>query len=271
MSDSSIAIKAPDGSKVLKQGDSAFPLSPADALKQAYDMRLVLSDSDPLREQSYRLRHQVYCIENQFEPISADSDGLETDVYDIQSLHGLLVDRKNGLVAGTARLILPELNGSNVPLPIHLMCDQKFMDQAMGRIGHGRVAEVSRFAVAKALRRRAQLKSRNVDSPDRHRITGPDQNIPHMSIGLLQAIVVMARLGEITHLYAVMEPSLLKMLQLLGIYFDNLGPVVDYHGKRQPCFCDLDHLLATTWKQCPDVWKILTDNGRIWPLDLHKS
>lgn len=266
MSDSSIAIRAPGESQNPKQGEPTYPLSPADALKQAYDMRLVLSDSDPLREQSYRLRHDVYCIENQFEPITAESNGLETDDYDIQSLHGVLVDRTNGSTAGTARLILPELNGSSLPLPIHVICDPKFLEQTTARIGHGRAAEVSRFAVAKALRRRAQLKSRNLDSQNRHQVTGPDRTVPHLSIGLMQAIVAMARVGEITHLYAVMEPTLLKMLQLLGIYFDNLGPVVDYHGKRQPCFCDLDHLLATTWKQCPDVWKILTDNGRIWPL-----
>ena len=52
MLDSSIAVKALGGSNAsnLKEGD--YPLSPADALKQAYDMRLALHESDPLREQS---------------------------------------------------------------------------------------------------------------------------------------------------------------------------------------------------------------------------
>ena len=42
--------------------------------------------------------------------------------------------------------------------------------------------------------------------------------------------------------------------------------MVDYHGRRQPCYCDLDHLLATAYSHRPDVWAVLTDSGRIWPL-----
>jgi N-acyl amino acid synthase of PEP-CTERM/exosortase system len=62
-----------------------------------------------------------------------------------------------------------------------------------------------------------------------------------------------------------MEPTLLRMLQRLGIYFENMGPVVDYHGQRQPCFCSVDDLLATTWEQRPDVWSLVTDDGRLCP------
>ena len=65
---------------------------------------------------------------------------------------------------------------------------------------------------------------------------------------------------------AVMEPALLRMLRSLGIYFEKLGPSVVYHGRRQPCFCELDRLLRTTWAERPDIWEVLTENGRLWPL-----
>jgi N-acyl amino acid synthase of PEP-CTERM/exosortase system len=60
-----------------------------------------------------------------------------------------------------------------------------------------------------------------------------------------------------------MEPALLRMLRHLGIYFESIGPVVEYHGRRQPCFSNIEELLATTWDERPDVWEVLTDGGRL--------
>ena len=48
------------------------------------------------------------CVENAFEPISANPGERETDQYDSQSAHSLLVHRPTGTVVGTTRLILPK-------------------------------------------------------------------------------------------------------------------------------------------------------------------
>lgn len=263
--------ESPSAAKAF--GDSTVPGQPGrrnsftEIIRDTYDMKLALSETDELREQSYRLRYQAYCIENAYEPISENPGERETDEYDIQSLHGLLVHRTSNVVIGTARLILPELNGSAIPLPIRRVCTPGAIAEADRLIGAKRVAEISRFAIAKGLRRRAEEQAQvgngpNGQSPPARRV------IPHISLGLMQAVVAMARLGEIQYLYAVMEPALLRMLQCLGIHFQNLGPTVDYHGTRQPCYCDLDQLLTTTWALRPEVWEVLTDNGRIWPLQL---
>jgi N-acyl amino acid synthase of PEP-CTERM/exosortase system len=170
------------------------------------------------------------------------------------------------MVVGTARLILPELNGSSIPLPIRKLCAPRYLAAADARIGSHRVAEISRFAIAKQLRRQAEEHARvanglaKADAPATRRVT------PHISLGLMQAIVSMSRLSEIRYLYAVMEPALLRMLQCLGIEFEVLGPPVEYHGKRQPCYCELDQLLAKTWSVRREVWDVLTDSGHIWPL-----
>lgn len=270
MSDSSSAVKAYGGSNSTGPGQPGRKTSFAEIINETYDLKLALSETDPLREQSYRLRYQAYCVENSYEPVSENPGERETDEYDIQSLHGLLVYRANELVVGTARLILPELNGSAIPLPIRQICAPHALAEAERRIGNDRVAEISRFAIAKQLRRKAEQHARVTSGMATSDASSPRRVIPHISLGLMQAVVAMARLGEINFLYAVMEPALLRMLQCLGIYFENLGPVVEYHGQRQPCYCDLDQLLARTWSVRPEVWDVLTDNGRLWPL-LHKT
>ena len=266
MSDSSSAVRAYGGSNTTAPGHPGRRISFSEIIKENYDMKLALSETDELREQSYRLRYQAYCLENAFEPISENPGERETDEYDIQSLHGLLVYRASDLVVGTARLILPELNGSAIPLPIHKICATRDLVEADRQIGDQRVAEISRFAIAKQRRRYAEDHARASGGTAKAGGPTPRRVIPHISLGLMQAVVAMARLGEIRYLFAVMEPGLLRMLQCLGIYFDNLGPPVEYHGTRQPCYCDLDQLLATTWAVRPEVWEVLTDNGRIWPL-----
>jgi N-acyl amino acid synthase of PEP-CTERM/exosortase system len=72
----------------------------------------------------------------------------------------------------------------------------------------------------------------------------------------------------ITHWAAVMEPALLRLLTRLGIHFNPLGRLVDHHGRRQPCWADLDVLLRRVYAERPDVWDVITDGGRLWPLTL---
>jgi len=70
-----------------------------------------------------------------------------------------------------------------------------------------------------------------------------------------------------THICAVMEPTLLRMLRRLGMVMPSIGPVVEYHGLRQPCYGHLDTGLARVWIQRPEVWELLTCDGALWPLN----
>ena len=67
-----------------------------------------------------------------------------------------------------------------------------------------------------------------------------------------------------THWCAVMEPTLLRLLRMTSIYFHPLGPVVDYHGKRQPCFNRLDHLLDAVYLERWALWIYLTKGSKVW-------
>jgi N-acyl amino acid synthase of PEP-CTERM/exosortase system len=214
---------------------------------------------EELRE-AYRLRYQVYCIENQFENPADHPGGFETDPYDARSLHALLFHRPTGLVAGTVRLVLPRRGNPLGSLPIHAVCSDPRLADA-NFLPPERSAEFSRFAISKEFRRRVgdQLYggvSPSVGVPDHRRI------IPHITLGLMAVALRMIQGTDIDHVCAIMEPSLLRLLARLGIHFTAIGPMVDYHGLRQPCGVPVDELFAVMQRERPDVWEVITDRGR---------
>ena len=106
----------------------------------------------PLLDQAYRLRYQVYCVENNYED-PHQADGRETDIYDERAIHALLMHRRTETVAGTVRVILPRANDQEPSLPINIVADSE-QRELLRRLPHSRTAEISRFSVAKAFRQR---------------------------------------------------------------------------------------------------------------------
>lgn len=228
----------------MRQYDRYFEISAADNAEQ-----LVAA---------FRLRYQVYCVENSFEDAAANPLGMETDAYDCRALHSLLLRRSTGEVLGTVRLILPlsVYGGKRLGLPIRAVCDHALIDCNNPDLPWATTAEISRFAVSK----KATGQKPTVSNGMGHRAF-------HTSLGLMQAVVAMAARAGVTHVCAVMEPSLLRMLAHLGIHFVSLGPQVLFHGERQPCYSDVDKLLAMAWAERRDVWQFLTRNGSLWPVN----
>jgi N-acyl amino acid synthase of PEP-CTERM/exosortase system len=68
-------------------------------------------------------------------------------------------------------------------------------------------------------------------------------------------------------LCAVMEPTLLRLLRRIGIHFIDLGPQVEYHGSRQPCYSHIDTQGVRCWLERPEIWELLTQDGTLWPLN----
>jgi N-acyl amino acid synthase of PEP-CTERM/exosortase system len=221
---------------------------------------IVRADTPELVEAALRLRYQVYCVEHPFENPAEHPDGLERDPYDAQSVHCLLIHRPTGLVAGTVRLVLPWRNAGPWDLPILATCDHPtlFDERTLPR---ARTAEISRFAISKDFRRRAEDVSGPAGIPGSSPIDAR-RVIPHIALGLMKAVVWMSHQHQATHLCAVMEPALLRLLGRFGMSFTPLGPLVDYHGKRQPCYAPLDHLLRGIHDRDPEVFDLLTDAGR---------
>ena len=225
---------------------------------------VVPADSDDRLDEAYRLRYQVYCVENPFENADEHLDGREVDEYDDRSVHSLLIHRSTGAVAGTVRLILPEVGKR---LPITHTCRHPILSNLRLMPPEG-TAEISRFAVSKQFRRRATDKL-GVDQALVERRAGLDGKdrrvIAHITLGLMKAIVQMSWKHGITHWTAVMEPALLRLIARLGLKFNPLGPVVEYHGLRQPCYGDANVVLAGMRLQSRDAWALITEGGEHFP------
>jgi N-acyl amino acid synthase of PEP-CTERM/exosortase system len=223
------------------------------------DFRCLIADTPDLLRQAYETRYQVYCVENEFENPQQHSDRCEVDEFDIRSAHSVLAFRPTGETIGTVRLVLPQ---SDAPLSFSL---QHIVDYYGGRdlpVPLAATAEVSRFSISKRARpgRNGAIDIRTAfNQPALRRAE------PLMSLGLIQGLVRMSQLHHITHWCAVMEPKLLRMLAAMGIHFTPVGALMDYHGMRQLCYCEVDAILDSVKRERPSFWDILTDNGLLLP------
>ena len=202
----------------------------------------VLPASTPeLLRAAYALRYQVYCVEHAFENPDEHPSLLEIDRFDDHSVHAVLIYRPSGDVVGCVRLILPQPDSGIAALPMRRLL-QGEAGERLDACDPGRTAEISRYAVSKSLRRRQGEEL----YPDVNDISSDDMRrvVPHVSVGLVRAVAQLAADRGVTKVCAAMAPALSRLLERFGLVFERLGPVIDYHGLRQPCMADCEDLLA---------------------------
>jgi N-acyl amino acid synthase of PEP-CTERM/exosortase system len=221
---------------------------------------VVAADSPELRDRAYRLRYQVYCRERGYEDSSAFPDQHETDLYDGRAVHSVIISRYDDSVLGTVRLVLPDASKPEASFPMQDLCRHSRLSRTLRR-SLSTTAEISRFAISKAARKlpagtAGTAKGRVRQSDEKAGIAQPS-----IVLGLMRAIFRMSRAQGITEWLAVMEPSLLRHLSRFAIYFQPVGPLVEYHGLRQPSQANLHILLARMRKERPDVWAYITYEG----------
>lgn len=221
---------------------------------------IVPADSAELRDRAYMLRYQVYCLERGYEASEAYPDQREIDQYDAHSAHSLLVSNYDNSLIGTVRLVLANKTNPADSFPMQNVCVlSNFLNSRS--FAQERTAEISRFAISKSGR---TIPSR-VQVPCTTRIRKNSGNLtisaPSILLGLMRATMRMSHDNGITDWLAVMEPTLLRLLSRFGIYFQPVGPLVDYHGMRQPCHANIHLLLERMYVERPDVWEYITDGG----------
>ena len=207
------------------------------------EVSVEIADTSVLSE-SYRLRYQVYCVERTF---LTGQDGIEYDEYDEFSRHAVVRWRHTDEVVGTVRLVLPKIPAGGDDYPIQHVCDPRFLRG----LPLATTGEVSRFALAK--QQTKQMRSMSAGS------------CSLLRLALLQGAVMLSAEAGHTHQVAVMEPTLLRLLAATGIHFVPLGPLVDYHGLRQPVVADLVPTLARLAIDQPVVWDFITRGGALYP------
>ncbi|MDE2183589.1 MAG: PEP-CTERM/exosortase system-associated acyltransferase [Alphaproteobacteria bacterium] len=217
-----------------------------------------VADTPELIRTAYQTRYQVYCLENAYENATDFPDGLETDKYDSHSEHSVLTYRPTADTIGTVRLILPDHDPRLGPAA------QRILEYSGSTpFPLSTTAEVSRFSLCKRhprgegqMRRTIRDATANDDVFTMH--TGP-----MMSLGLIQGAVRMTMRHRITHWCAIIEPRFLRMLAAMGIHFIPVGPLVEHHGVRQPCYCHVDSVLRFVRHERPSFWDVLTDGGAL--------
>lgn len=187
------------------------------------------------------LRHEVFCDELQRVPSARRKGGglaLESDEYDVHSLHVLCRSVESGLPVACSRLILPGPNGLSIGARYAI--EHRPAEKPL------RVGEIGRLALSQRLRR---CRSANSSGAGRIRLGAEDRGSaqgqwrsktglrdgPSVALGMYREIFRLAGAYGITHCYAAMEPSFARLLNRLGFPFHEAGPLnTAVHPARQP-------------------------------------
>jgi N-acyl-L-homoserine lactone synthetase len=211
-----------------------------DAIEAVRDeITIRIADTPELVREAHRLRYQVYCVERNYE---AGQAGLEIDEFDSRARHVVLCQRRTGQVVGTARLVFPSTIAAQDGLPVQRICDPAVLPA----LPLSTAAEVSRFAICK----------------DRPGLSPAAVSL--MRLGLVQGLVHLSDEAGLTHWFAVMERTLLRLLRSSAIHFQPIGPVVQHHGVRQPAYTHVGVMLSRMRREQPKIWDFITEGGRLW-------
>ncbi len=192
--------------------------------------------------EAQHLRYEVFCCEREILP---NTDGSETegDEYDHRARHVLIRRRRNRDLVGTVRLVTAHGAGQDAKFPMERVAGVGVLDglplQTTG--------EISRFALSRRRRERASPAD------------------AFIRLGLLQGVMRLSFELGLTHWCAAMEVSLLRLLRGVSIHFEPVGPIVEYHGLRQPSIGVIDEILKRGKRERPELWEFVTDRGRLCP------
>lgn len=206
----------------------------------------MLANTPEQRAQAFRIRHEVYCREFGFERPEEHPDGMETDSYDAQSIHCLLVHQPSTKAAGCVRLVLPDPENPDAPLPFEKHCidslDRSITEPLLAN--RAAIGEISRLAVISEFRRRRNEDRTPAGDPDAAGFSLIEQRqFPFIAVGLYLSAASTGMLSGLEGVFAMMEPRLARHLSRYGIRFMQVGQVTDYHGPRAPFYITRDDLL----------------------------
>ena len=220
--------------------------------------------SQEQKDDAHRLRFAVYCSERGYEDPNRFPDQLESDEYDMGSIHSLVRHRESNHVLGVVRLVLPDKVNPDRPFPIEQHFGHVFENSILQKFdfsGHD-IAEVSRFAISQQSVKNILSSSSqsSLESLMTYRRAAKEL-LPHISLGLIAMLFVISQQHQLNYWYAAMEPSLNRRLSRLGIRFTRIGPVIDYHGKRQPMIGKVDDLLRNIYYEKNDLFQLIKSMG----------
>ena len=214
--------------------------------------------TDDLRDEVYRVRHEVYCEELHFEPERPDRR--ETDAFDAQSIHCLL--RTSTLPTqpvGCTRLVLTHSGERDRPLPFEIACadtlDRTIVDPA--KLPRERIGEVSRLAVRANYRRRRGEKQDPAPIHDEDFGSTRQPRFPYVPIGLYLGAVALAARSGVDTLFVLTEPRLACHFAKLGVDIRQIGGPIEHRGTRVPSMMDVPSIIKNMRFLVKPIWRVI--------------
>jgi len=206
--------------------------------------------TEEILKETYKLRYKVYCEEWGFEKPVDYPGGLEFDEFDNHSVH--FVAEKDGLIIGTVRIILNSEKG----FPIKRHCK---IDVDLSHLKKDKIGEISRLAISKEYRRRAEDRFLYEGIPevctDTPQVYIERRRRLEIIVGLYKCIYIESKNLDLTCWYAVMAKGLYQLLKKMGIFFVPVGPEIYYHGFRTPYLGCIEDMEAEISKANPELFK----------------
>lgn len=239
-------------------------LSLGNAFKQYFELVPALSDA--LRDEVYRIRHQVYCEELAYEPVHANRR--ESDEYDPYSLHLLIRSVPSREFIGCTRLIRTRPDDPLYPLPFEKTCaatlDRSIVDPA--RLPRHTIAEVSRLAVIAHYRQRKGESSHELGMTDRDFGSPAQPRFPYIPIALYLGTIELARLNGIDTLFVLTEKRLASHFGKLGVKIQFIGGPVEHRGQRFPSMMSANGIIDSLRFLFRPLYRaIATEVGQAYP------
>lgn len=222
--------------------------------------RVQAAVSDTLRDDVYRIRHEVYCEELKFEPERPDRR--ETDQYDRHSMHCLIrTSTEPDNLVGCTRLILTDPADRDRPLPFEHTCaatlDRSIVDPL--KLPRERIAEVSRLAVRAYYRRRRGEAQSAATISDEDFGTQSQPRFPYIPIGLYLGAVALAHRNNIDTIFVLTEPRLASHFAKLGVDIRQIGGAVEHRGARVPSMMDVQSIIKNMRFLVKPMWRVILE------------
>lgn len=190
-----------------------------------------------LRDEVYKIRHNVYCEELAFEEVKAG--GKEQDEFDRQSIFTMLKHKPSNTYTSCVRVV--QSHNKRELLPIEKFCSHSIEDQLLNpkNFKRSEICEISRLAVKSDFRRRKADKFKGSATGVLSETSYSETELrcfPFIAIGLYMAAATMAIDTGMKHVYVMMEPRLARSMKFVGISFKQLGKPIEFHGLRAPYY-----------------------------------
>lgn len=202
-----------------------------------------IANTDDQKRRAFRLRHDVFLKEFNYEMHEDEARLYESDEYDNYSIHCLIEHKRSGILAGCVRLVMPFSSNTNPPdhLPVQNQGKQLLNHPTLTpfKLPTLGTCEVSRLAISKNFRTRKSSTPEEIAGKEVVLFSQDEaKTFSLVALGLFLCTYSIVGLTNRRHVFAMMEPRLPRLLAISGFKFTKVSEPIVYHGTRHAYYID---------------------------------